>query len=65
MIHAGDDVGMWNEEDGFFYDVLRLPDGRAEPSRARPDARQQEFLSPHGIRSISRYRADTPHVPGR
>ena len=29
MIHAGDDVGMWDEEDGFFYDVLRLPDGRA------------------------------------
>ncbi|HTZ46575.1 MAG TPA: glucosidase [Verrucomicrobiae bacterium] len=27
MIHAGGDVGMWDEEDGFFYDVLRLPDG--------------------------------------
>ena len=20
--------GMWDEEDGFYYDVLRLPDGR-------------------------------------
>ena len=20
-------MGLWNEEDGFFYDVLRLPDG--------------------------------------
>ena len=29
MINAGDDVGMWDEEDTFFYDVLRLPDGRA------------------------------------
>ncbi len=24
------DTGMWDEEDGFFYDVLRLPDGRAQ-----------------------------------
>ncbi len=23
------DAGMWDEEDGFFYDVLRLPDGHA------------------------------------
>ena len=28
MVHAGDDVGMWDEEDGFFYDVLRLPGRR-------------------------------------
>jgi Mannosylglycerate hydrolase MGH1-like glycoside hydrolase domain len=35
MIHAGEDVGMWDEEDGFFYDVLRLPDGRAEPLKVR------------------------------
>jgi hypothetical protein len=35
MVHAGDDVGMWDEEDGFFYDVLRLPDGRAERLKVR------------------------------
>ncbi|HEY9181796.1 MAG TPA: glucosidase, partial [Gammaproteobacteria bacterium] len=35
MSHAGDDVGMWDEEDGFFYDVLRLPDGRAERLKVR------------------------------
>jgi hypothetical protein len=35
MIHAGDDVGMWDEQDGFFYDVLRLPDGRAERLKVR------------------------------
>jgi hypothetical protein len=29
LVHAGGDVGMWDEEDGFFYDVLRLPNGRA------------------------------------
>ena len=27
--------GMWDEEDGFFYDVLRLPDGRSERLKVR------------------------------
>jgi hypothetical protein len=35
MIHAGGDVGMWDEQDGFFYDVLRLPDGRAQRLKVR------------------------------
>ena len=35
MMHAGDDIGMWDEEDGFFYDVLRLPDGRAQRLKVR------------------------------
>ena len=35
MMHAGDGTGMWDEEDGFFYDVLRLPDGRAERLKVR------------------------------
>ena len=35
MIHAGDDVGMWDEEDGFFYDVLRLPNGAAQRLKVR------------------------------
>ena len=26
---------MWDEEDGFFYDVLRLPDGRSERLKVR------------------------------
>ena len=132
MIHAGEDVGMWDEGDGFFYDVLRLPDGRAERLKVRSmvgllpfcavtvfegdllnkypeliprfrrflDARpeltafiqdpgkqgekgrrlasilnedklrrvlarmldEQEFLSPYGIRSISRGHSDRPYV---
>ncbi len=131
MVHAGEDVGMWDEADGFFYDVLRLPDGRAERLKVRSmvgllpfcavtvfegellkkypelvsrfrlfvDARpeltafiqdpatrgerdrllasilnetklrrvlgsmldEQEFLSPYGIRSISRYHAEHPY----
>ncbi len=28
MAHLGQDTGMWDEEDGFFYDVLRLPEWR-------------------------------------
>ena len=35
MVHTGGDIGMWDEEDGFFYDVLRLPDGRAERLKVR------------------------------
>src|SRR5215472_14938563 len=29
------DKGMWDEEDGFFYDLLRTPDGRAERLKVR------------------------------
>jgi hypothetical protein len=131
LMHAGGGVGMWDEEDGFFYDVLRLPDGRAERLKVRsmvgllplcavtayegnfhkipgmrerfskfmedrPELRsfihdpqkpghagrllgsvldetklrrvltkmldEKEFLSPYGIRSLSRYHADHPYV---
>jgi hypothetical protein len=132
LMHAGDNIGMWDEEDGFFYDVLRLPDGRAERLEVRsmvgllplcavtvfegrtladypqlrerflsfldtrPELRtfihdplklgqkgrrlgtvlnearlrrvlarmldEKEFLSPHGIRALSRYHAEHPYV---
>jgi hypothetical protein len=35
MLHAGGGGGMWDEEDGFFYDVLRLPDGGSERLKVR------------------------------
>jgi hypothetical protein len=35
MARLGQDTGMWDEEDGFFYDVLRLPDGHAERLKVR------------------------------
>jgi len=131
--HAINNVGpdgMWDEEDGFFYDVLRLPDGSAtrlkvrsvvgllplcatsvtEPwqrervpgvmkllegrSRRMPELLtnvyagrgyagrglmalvspdrlrrilacmldENEFLSPHGIRALSRYHLEHPYV---
>jgi hypothetical protein len=132
MSHLGGDTGMWDEEDGFFYDVLRLPDGRATRLKVRSmvgllplcaatvfdgkviakypevgqrfqwflDARpelcaaihdprkvgvsgrrlasildetklrrvlarmldENEFLSPYGLRSLSRHHADHPYV---
>ena len=132
MAHLGQDTGMWDEEDGFFYDVLRLPDGQAQRLKvrsmvgllplcaattfegelmakypeiaerfqwflaARPELYaaihdptkpgiagrrlasildetklrrvlakmldENEFLSPYGIRSLSRYHADHPYV---
>jgi Glycosyl hydrolase family 63 C-terminal domain len=126
--------GMWDEEDGFYYDVLRLPDGTAQRLKVRsmvgllplcattviepwqrervpqaaevmferlrrmPELRdsihatgpghfgygergmaalvnenrlrriltrmldENEFLSPYGIRALSRYHADHPYV---
>jgi len=35
MIHLGGDTGMWDEEDGFFYDVLRLPNGQSQRLKVR------------------------------
>ena len=35
LTHMGGQTSMWDEEDGFFYDVLRLPDGRAERLKVR------------------------------
>ncbi len=32
---AGKGVGLWDEEDGFYYDELTLPDGRVEPLKVR------------------------------
>jgi len=127
-------AGMWDEDDGFYYDVLRLPDGNATRLKVRsmvgllplcaatsierwqrervprltagiqtwlrrmPDLRESihatgpgqfgvadrsifglvnesrlrriltrmldenEFLSPYGIRALSRYHADNPYV---
>jgi hypothetical protein len=35
MIRPGEEFGMWDEQDGFFYDVLRLPDGRSDRMKVR------------------------------
>jgi hypothetical protein len=35
LVQVGGGTGMWDEEDGFFYDVLRLPDGREQRLKVR------------------------------
>ncbi len=35
MNQVGEKQSLWNEEDGFFYDSLRLPDGTMMPLRIR------------------------------
>ena len=35
MIRPSEEGGMWDEQDGFFYDVLLLPDGRSERLKVR------------------------------
>ncbi|MGE3778216.1 MAG: glucosidase, partial [Pirellulaceae bacterium] len=35
MAHVGGDTGMWDDEDGFYYDVLRLPNGDAQRLKVR------------------------------
>jgi hypothetical protein len=36
MSHRGQDgMGLWDDMDGFFYDVLKFPDGRKFPMRIR------------------------------
>ena len=35
MTNLGGDAGMWDEEDGFFYDVLRLPNGHSQRLKVR------------------------------
>jgi hypothetical protein len=34
-VHAGGNTGMWDEEDGFFYDVLQLPNGQSQRLKVR------------------------------
>ena len=41
---------MWDEEDGFFYDVLRLPDGTAAAAEGAVDGRAAAALRGHGLR---------------
>ena len=69
-------AGLWDEEDGFYYDVLRLPDGSALPLKVRSlvglmpliavETIQQETLDrfpsfAQSIRWLCRHR---PHLAG-
>jgi hypothetical protein len=59
---AGDD-GMWDEEDGFYYDLMRLPDG----SSRRLKVRSMVGLIPLCAATVieAAHRDRIPHVSGR
>ena len=66
---GNDGIELWDEEDGFYYDVLHLPDGtplpaegaldgRADPALRRRDARARDAATaprlPHAARVVHR-----------
>ena len=68
--HLGEDgAGMWDEEDGFFYDVLHMPDGShmplCDPLDGRPDpAVRGGDAGIRYCRSSARVQAQDGVVPG-
>ena len=70
MAHLGGDTGMWDEEDGFFYDVLRLPDGQAQRLKVRSMVGLLPLVRGHASSTgscwrRSRNRGAVPVVPRR
>ena len=69
-------IGLWDEEDGFFYDALRLPDGSVMPLKVRSlvglmpliavETVGEESLSalPNFSRSLKWMNAHRPHLTG-
>ena len=64
MAHLGGDTGMWDEEDGFFYDVLRLPDGQAAAAQGPVDGRPAAAVRRHGLRRASCWRSTRSSASG-
>jgi hypothetical protein len=54
-----DDIGMWDDQDGFFYDVLHLPDGNHFPLRVRSLVGLSPILAVETLES-----AQIDHLPG-
>jgi hypothetical protein len=59
---GSNEVSLWHEEDGFFYDVLVDPDGTAEPLRVRSMVGLLPIL---GATEIPRWVADMPDLAER
>ena len=61
--HMGDaDVSLWDEEDGFFYNVLHTPDGRFTPVKVRSfvgllPLLAVETLEPELLERLPRFRS--------
>jgi hypothetical protein len=74
MLRTGESGGMWDEEHGFFYDVLRLPDGRSERLTVRsmvgllPLCAVTSFDGalvekyPHAFENLKRFLAARPEI---
>ncbi len=45
--------GMWDEEDGFYYDVLRLPDGSARRLQGPLHGRPLALMCNHRDRAVA------------
>ena len=52
MNQSGPD-GMWDEEDGFYYDLLRLPDGTATRLKVRSDGGAAAHVRHDGHRGVA------------
>ena len=52
MNRVGQD-GMWDEEDGFYYDVLRLPDGTRDAAQGALDGGSAAAVRDHGHRALA------------
>ncbi len=50
MIHLGGDTGMWDEEDGFFYDVLQLAQWPGPTPQGSIHGRSSALVCCHGLR---------------
>ena len=59
--------GMWDEEDGFYYDLLRLPDGSATRLQGTVDGGATALVRHHGDRTVAagNHSADGSCVSGR
>ena len=45
---------MWDEEDGFYYDVLKLPDGQFDPAEGPLYGGTAASLRDNGDREVSK-----------
>jgi len=73
---SGEHQGMWDEEDGFFYDVLRLPDGTARRLKVRSLVGLLPLCAatvlhgevrrhmPNVIKKLTKFREDHPALAG-
>ena len=50
---GGDGIGLWDEEDEFYYDVLHLPDGQPRAAAGALDGRADPAVRGRGARRIA------------